>query len=104
MTASERVAPAESLAQQEDVSWRFALYSQSAVNVTGLAYSMHELGARLIREGMGTDRVNRDPRMQLYASQIHELAGMGFSDLDRYGEAVASVRLQEERQRKGAER
>lgn len=70
-----------------------AIVVQDAVNMTGLAYRfarvVDELKAALRENGQPNDtgHVNRHPVVRLWVSKMHELAGMGFSDDARYGEA-----------------
>jgi hypothetical protein len=61
-----------------DDSWSDAILVQDACNATGVALAMHRLGSQLLRicardKRGGTDTVNRDPRMILFASKLASL-------------------------------
>ena len=61
----------------EDMA-RFALYSQTAVNASGLIHSLDkfvtELWEQAHEKGKGTDWVNRHPVLVLFATQLAHLS------------------------------
>lgn len=73
-----------------------AIQIQDACNPLGLsrgfAEATLELRDALAREGKdhGTRSICQHPIFRLWASKMHDLAGMGLSDGDRYGEAYRS--------------
>jgi hypothetical protein len=70
-----------------------AIQVQNACNPLGLTKSFaattQELRDRLSADGLpsGTDDIKGHPIFRLWASKLHDLASMGLSDTDRYGEA-----------------
>jgi hypothetical protein len=69
-----------------------AIVIQNACNPLGLTKTFaavtQDLADRLREEGKGsTTLVCRHPIFCLWASKLHDLAGMGLSDTDRYGQA-----------------
>jgi len=66
-----------------------ALQVQNACNLSGILNSWLASVRRLraLCPSLGTDQINRHPINRLWASKVHDLAGMGLSDIDRYGEA-----------------
>ena len=73
-----------------------AIEVQNTCNLSGVAASFAEAILDLkyalvdmnVAGGLvGTEQINTHPIAQLWASKIHDLARMGLSDLDRYGEA-----------------
>ena len=70
-----------------------ALCAQSACNPLGLtkgfAEAIRALAERLRAEGQphDTDTILRHPIFRLWASKLHDMAGLGLSDSDRYSEA-----------------
>lgn len=68
---------------------REAIQIQDASNLSGLVHGWSRSVSRLreLLPDNGTDVINRHPISQLWAAKLHELAGMGLSDSDNYGEA-----------------
>lgn len=72
---------------------REAIQVQDACNPLGLskgyAAMLTELRARLAADGQpaGTRDLCDHPVNRLWASKLHDLAGMGMSDTERYGQA-----------------
>lgn len=48
----------------------------------------------------GTDAIRNHPISRMWASKIHDLCGMGLSDMDRYGEAYKWCLAQNEEDNK----
>jgi hypothetical protein len=74
-----------------------AIVIQNACNPLGLTKTFakvtQDLADRLREEGKGsTSLVCRHPIFCLWASKLHELAGMGLSDTERYGQAYQACR------------
>lgn len=73
---------------------REALAVQNACNSLGIsksfATSLQELSDRLRADGLPADTaaICRHPIHRLWASKVHDLAGMGLSDLSLYAEAL----------------
>ena len=73
-----------------------AMSVQDACNglavANGYARAMNDLRDALVREGLSsdTDAIRRHPINRLWASKIHDLCGMGLSDMERYSEAYAA--------------
>lgn len=65
-----------------------AIMVQDASNILGVTNGMAE-AVREIRENgvFATDDIARHPITQMWASKVHDLAGMGLSNSDRYGKA-----------------
>ncbi|QXN71158.1 hypothetical protein RCDURKIN_102 [Rhodobacter phage RcDurkin] len=53
-----------------------ALMVQSAVNPAGVARSMHEAMAEIIREGKPTDAIGEDPAIKLFMVALASIMGM----------------------------
>jgi hypothetical protein len=68
---------------------REALAVQNACNLSGVVHGWSRSISRLreLLPDLGTDGYNRHPINQLWASKVHDLTGMGLSDLDAYGKA-----------------
>lgn len=72
---------------------REALDVQDACNLLGVskgfARSLQELADVLRAANLPSDTptVNNHPIARLWASKIHDMTGMGFSDTDRFGKA-----------------
>lgn len=70
-----------------------AIAVQNACNPLGVskgyAAGLQELADKLreVGEPCGTRDICNHPIHRLWASKVHDLAGMGLSDCDRYGEA-----------------
>lgn len=70
-----------------------AIDVQNACNPLGVskryAAMLTELRAQLnwTGEPNDTDAIRRHPINRMWASKLHDLAGMGLSDMDRYSEA-----------------
>ena len=67
-----------------------AIEVQDACNIGGVSRRF----AQVVQEvrvadhsGSGTDFWNRHPIIQLWASKIHSLAGMGFSEIEEFSKA-----------------
>jgi hypothetical protein len=74
-----------------------AVVIQNACNPLGLTKTFaavtQDLADRLREQGQGsTSLVRRHPIFCLWASKLHDLAGMGLSDTDRYGEAYEACK------------
>jgi len=75
-----------------------AIQIQDASNPLGLtkgfATALQELRDCLAADGLpnDTNAIRSHPIHRLWASKIHDLAGMGLSDTDCYGEAYAACR------------
>ncbi len=71
-----------------------AIQIQNACNPLGLtkgyAKSLQDLADRLRADGQPSDTraLCNHPINRLWASKMHDLANMGLSDTDRYGEAL----------------
>ena len=71
-----------------------ALEVQDACNLSGVVHgwsvAMRDL-CELLRNDLGitfcTDAVNRHPVNKLWASKVHDLTGMGLSDMDAFSKA-----------------
>ena len=67
-----------------------ALQVQNACNMSGIAHSfakaMSEL--RVLQPQLGTDALNSHPITRLWASKVHDLAGMGLSNSNRFSDAL----------------
>jgi len=64
-----------------------ALTVQDACNLCGILYTWRELASTLMKALSTTNAVNEHPAMQLFASKVHNLTGMGLSDLDAFSKA-----------------
>jgi hypothetical protein len=74
-----------------------AIAIQNACNPLGLTKTFgqvtQELADRLREQGAAsTSDICRHPIFRLWASKLHDLAGMGISDTDRYGQAYEACR------------
>src|SRR5438045_1737692 len=74
-----------------------AIVIQNACNPLGLSKSFalvtQELAECLREQGAGsTSDICRHPIFCLWASKLHDLAGMGLSDTDRYGQAYRACK------------
>lgn len=67
-----------------------ALDCQDACNLKAIIPSMNQARDLILELGgrdKGTDWFNSHPIMQMYASKIHSLCGMGLSDVDAFSKA-----------------
>lgn len=75
--------------------WADAMNVQDACNLSGVVHSFSQVLPRIwqevIKEGGGTDAVNRHPICVMYASQIVHLAGGGMIDPSVYAKAYDAV-------------
>jgi hypothetical protein len=75
-----------------------AVAVQDACNPLGISKSyataLDALRAALGAAGLdnGTAAISQHPINKMWASKIHDLASMGWSDTERYGEAYAACR------------
>ena len=74
-----------------------AITIQDACNPLGLtktfAQVTQDLADQLQERGeFSTANICRHPIFRLWASKLHDLAGMGLSDTDRYGEAYEACK------------
>lgn len=73
---------------------REALDIQDACNLSGLIHGWSRSIDRLreVTPNMGTDFYNRHPINQLWASKVHDLTGMGMSDMESFSKAYDSCK------------
>lgn len=67
---------------------------QNACNLSGVVVSMEMARENILNNGgreKGTDWFCKHPIMQMYASKIHDLTGMGLSDSEAFGKAYDLV-------------
>lgn len=76
---------------------KLALDIQNACNLSGVIHTFCEvLQDVVIPSTQATIDVNQHPITKLFASKIHDLAGMGLSDFDEYRRAYdACLKLAE---------
>lgn len=84
----------ENLVARMRQHYRDAIQVQNACNLSGVALSfvkaLEDIRLAVCAQGGGTDAVNRHPVVQMYVCKLHDLAGMGFSDLEAYNSAYAA--------------
>lgn len=73
---------AEDAIQMQDACNGFAIANAYGKAMSDLRDALKEAG-----ESVGTDELRNHPINRLWASKIHDLAGMGLSDMERFDEA-----------------
>jgi hypothetical protein len=74
-----------------------AINVQDTCNMSGVVRGFNEALTQLREilqndKQFGSDVIAKHPITRMWASKIHDLAGMGLSDMDRYSEAYAACR------------
>jgi hypothetical protein len=75
--------------------YQYAIYAQSACNLSGIVNSFAEMLPRIWEEarakGQGTEYVNCHPISRLFAEQIAHLSGAGMGNPDTWQAAYAEA-------------